>query len=131
MGGSVSVSGSDPADQPLIVKLARYGAISGRLLDEDGLPLRGAKVEAGVAKRRGYGESDPNFRPREALSDAEGRFRIDGINPTLNVLLWFHKPGAPAYSLTPKPDRDLSNLMAKSGKTLDIGVVHVRFERVQ
>ena len=129
VGGSVIVSGSAPADaRPLVVKLARYGAISGRLLDEDDLPLR-AKVEAIVVKRQGYGASDPNFRPRSAVSDGEGRFRIDGINPTLDVRLWFHKPGTPPYSQRPKTDKDLSNLMVRPGEALDIGVVHVRFER--
>jgi RNA polymerase sigma factor (sigma-70 family) len=131
VGGSVIVSGSDLADMPLVVKLARYGSISGRLLDEDGLPLRGARVEAIVVKRQGYGASDPNFRPRAAESDGEGRFRIDGINPTLNVLLWFHKPGAPPYSHRPKSDEDLSNLAIKPGETLDIGAAHLRFEPVQ
>ena len=129
LSGSVSVSGSDLADRPLIVKLAHHGAISGRLLDEDGLPLREAKVEAIVVKRRGYGASDPIFRPRASVTDTEGRFRIDGINPTLNVLLWYHKAGSPPYSHRPKPDEDLSNLMVKSGEILDIGVVHVRFDR--
>jgi hypothetical protein len=32
VGGWVSISGSDLADRPLTVKLARYSAISGRLL---------------------------------------------------------------------------------------------------
>ena len=40
LGGSITVSGSDPADRPVVVKLAPYRAIAGRLLDEDGLPLR-------------------------------------------------------------------------------------------
>ena len=131
VGGSVSISGSDPADRPLIVKLARSSAISGRLLDEDGLPLRGAKVEAIVVKRQGYGASDPNFRPRAAVSDVEGRFRIDGINPTLSVLLWFHKPGAAPYSHQPKSDKDLSNLITRPGETIDLKDVTVQFQKIQ
>ena len=131
VGGSVSISGSDPAVRPLIVTLARYSAISGRLLDEDGLPLRGAKVEAIVVKRQGYGASDPNFRPRAAVSDVEGHFRIDGINPTLSVLLWFHKPGAAPYSHQPKSDKDLSNLITRPGETIDLKDVTVQFQKVQ
>jgi protocatechuate 3,4-dioxygenase beta subunit len=131
VGGSVIVVGSDPADRPVIVKLVRYGAIAGRVLDEDGLPLAGAKVSAIAANRQGYGPSDPNFRPRESVSDGDGRFRIDGINPSLSVRLWFHKPGAPAYSHTPKPDKDMSNLTATAGKTLDVGNITVHFNVVR
>lgn len=105
LGGSITVSGSDPADRPLVVRLAPYGEIAGRVLDEDGLPLHEAKVSATVVQRRGFGPSDPNFRPREAVSDAEGRFRIDGINPTLSVLLWFHKPGIRLTVMNRKPTR--------------------------
>ena len=83
-------------------------------------------------KRQGYGASDPNFRPRVAVSDGEGRFsRIDGINPWLNVLLWFHKPGALPYSHEPKSDKDLSNLITKPGETLDLKDVTVRFQNIR
>ncbi len=131
LGGSVTIAGSDPADRPVLVKLARYGAIAGCALDEDGLPLRGAKVSALVVTRQRYGPSDPNFRPRETVADGDGRFQINGINPTLNVKLWFHKPGAPAYSYRPNPDKDLSNVMATAGETIDVGDVTVRFDAVQ
>ena len=131
LGGSITVSGSDPADRPLVVRLAPYGAIAGRVLDEDGLPLHEAKVSATVVQRRGFGPSDPNFRPREAVSDAEGRFRIDGINPTLSVLLWFHKPGAPPYGHEPKTDKDLSNVTPRSGEILNLGDIVVGFKAVQ
>jgi hypothetical protein len=131
VGGSVTIEGSDPADRPVVVKLTRYGAIMGRALDEDGLPLGGAKVSAHVVKRSGYGPSDPKFRPREAVTGGDGRFSIDGINPSLSVRLWFHKPGAPPYSHRPKLDKDLSNVTANSGETFDIGDVTVRFTVVQ
>jgi hypothetical protein len=127
----VTIKGSDPADRSVVVKLARYGAIMGHALDEDGLSLGGAKVSAQVVKRSGYGPSDPNFRPREAVTGGDGRFRIDGINPSLSVRLWFHKPGAPPYSRQPKLDKDLSNVTANSGETFDIGDVTVRFSVVQ
>ena len=131
VGGSVTVVGSDPADRPVIVKLERFGAIAGRVLDEDELPLAGAKVSAIAVKSQGYGPSDPNFRPRESVSDGDGRFRIDGINPSLSVRLWFHKPGAPPYSHTPKPDKDMSNLTATGGETLDVGNITVHFNVVR
>ena len=108
----------------------RYGAIAGRALDEDGLPLREAKINAIVVKRQ-YGPSDPNFRPRESVTDGDGRFRIDGINPSLSVQLWFHKPGAPPYSHTPKPDKDVSNLITAAGETLDVGDIAVHFNAIQ
>ena len=81
--------------------------------------------------RQGYGALDPNFRPRAAVSDFEGRFRIDGINPTLSVLLWFHKPGTAPYSHQPKSDKDLSNLITRPSETIDLKDVTVQFQKVQ
>ena len=40
LAGSATFSGSEAADQPVTVQLARCGELSGRVLDEDGLPLR-------------------------------------------------------------------------------------------
>lgn len=50
---------------------ASTGSIQGRTLDESGAPLAGATVV--VAERRGT--------PHTAVSDAEGRYQIDGVPP--------------------------------------------------
>jgi hypothetical protein len=129
LASSATVSASDPADRPLVVQLAACGSITGRLLDEDGLPLGGAKVGAGFG--RSYGPSDPIFRFRETVTDREGRFRIPGINPTLSANVGVQDPNHPIQRFNAKPEKDLRRLTIKSGETLDIGEVRVRFERVQ
>ena len=129
LAGSVTVSTSDPADRPLVVQLTACGSITGRLLDEDGLPLSGAKVSAGFGRL--YQPSDPIFHFREAVTDREGRFRIPGINPSLSANVWIQDPNHPAQRFEAKPKKDLRGLTVKPGETLDIGAVHVRFERVQ
>ena len=43
--GSVVIKDEDfKADEPLVVRLERAGSIKGRLVDEDGLPLAGARL---------------------------------------------------------------------------------------
>ncbi len=129
LAGSVTVSASDPTGRPIVVQLTACGSITGRLIDEDGLPLSGAKVSAGFG--RSYGPSDPIFRFREAVTDREGRFRILKINPTLSANVWIQDPNHPAQRFTAKPEKDLRRLTVKPGETLDIGEVPIRFERVQ
>jgi hypothetical protein len=131
LAGSATIAGSDPRDRPLVVKLAHCGTIAGRLLDEDNQPLREAKVSAVVVSRRGYQPSDPAFHPREALTDQAGRFRIEGINPTLGVLLGIQNPNDRATQSEAKPDKDLDELAVRPGEVLDIGDVRVRFQPVQ
>jgi RNA polymerase sigma factor (sigma-70 family) len=131
LAGSATLSGSDPVNEPLAVRLARCGMISGRLIDEDGQPLRGATVGAVVEYRRGTGASDPAFRTREAVTDRDGRFRVEGINPTLSVLLWIQDPEHPAPKYQSKPERDLGGLRIEPGAIKEIGDVRVRAQPIQ
>jgi RNA polymerase sigma factor (sigma-70 family) len=131
LAGSATVVGSDPTDRPLIINLAPCGVIAGRLVDEDGQPLRRAKVHAVIERRRGYGASDPAFRDREAVTDQEGRFRIHGINPTLSVLIWIQDPNHPAPKYESKPEKDLGGLTVKPGAVLDLGDLRVRSTQSQ
>lgn len=66
------------------MRLARLGRIAGVLLDTEGRPIEGSRV---VARAFGGGpavvESGPDMLPfgRDARTDAEGRFEIDGVRP--------------------------------------------------
>jgi hypothetical protein len=131
LAGSATIAGSDPTDRTLIVKLVPYGTISGRLVDEDNQPLRGAKVRATIERRRGYGASDPTFRDRTAVTDQEGRFRVPGINPTLSVLIWIQDPNHPAPKYESKPEKHLGGLTVKPGEVCDLGNVRVRSTQLQ
>jgi RNA polymerase sigma factor (sigma-70 family) len=130
LAGSATVEGSKPTDRRLIIKLARCGIIAGRLIDEDNQPLRGAKVSAGIAGR-GLRANDPAFWNREAVTDAEGRFRIQGINPTLIAYIEIQDPNHPAPKYQSKLERDLRGLVAKPGAVLDLGDVRVRPTQIQ
>jgi hypothetical protein len=131
LAGSAIVAVSDPPNLPVVVRLARWGTIAGRLLDEDNQPLRDAKVGAFVLRRRASRPSDPVFHPREALTDQAGRFRIEGINPTLTVLLGIQNPNDRATQSVAKPDRALNELKVRPGEILDLGEVRVRFRPVE
>ncbi|WP_422928231.1 sigma-70 family RNA polymerase sigma factor [Singulisphaera sp. PoT] len=127
LAGSAKINGSKLPGQPLTLKLDRFAAISGRLLDEDDLPLKGVEVEAIVADRAGVRPSDTEFWPRAAVTDDQGKFWIEGINPSLAVTLYFQDPHHAAPKFEVKPKRDLGKLATKPGEALDLGEVHVRF----
>jgi len=127
LAGSLMVDGSAKGDQPLVVRLQRCGAITGRLVDDDGLPLNRAELVAEFVKRP-YGVLDPVFMPRKAVTDANGRFRLEGINPALAVLVGIQDPNHPAPKFEAKPQKDLSNVTVKPGEVLELGEVRVRFD---
>ena len=131
LAGAATVSGSGPADQPVIVELARCGALSGRILDEDGIPLRGAKVTAAVLREASILPADPAFRPREGEADREGCFRIDGLTPLLDVRILFEDPNHPARRYESKPVKDLGRLAVKPGEVRDLGDIRVRAQQIR
>lgn len=127
LAGAATVKSPRPAAEPLTVTLVKCGTLAGRLLADDGVPLRGTKLSASRPSR--YGPSDPLFRPREATTDADGRFRIEEINPATPVDLWIEDPNHPRPAFEPKPDRAINQLTVPSGDVLDLGDVHVEFRR--
>ena len=111
---------------PLAVRLEPTGALAGRLLDADGKPLAGAKVEARyspaqtvegegtrgrlpMAMRYAY-TGWQEFLDGQATTDKDGRFRITGLAPGLKYLL--EAPGLVRRDLSVEPgkDNDLGDL---------------------
>ena len=100
---------------PLEVKLVPAGAITGRLLDQDGLPWAGATLHVWM--------SDPDRPPslgfgcafgERVTADAQGRFRVDAFVPDVEteVTIGGGKAlGKPA--LKPGEVRDLGDVKAK------------------
>jgi hypothetical protein len=89
--GSVVINDDDlKSDKPLVVQLLPASSIKGRLVDDDGLPLAGARL--GVMT---YDLDGRNLPPGANnggvyclwpdgeifVADAEGRFQIDGLKP--------------------------------------------------
>ena len=76
--GKVEVRGD--ARGPLTVRLERWGAVAGRLVDATGKPL--ARVRLSL---RYPALANPGMRPPESAweTDGEGRFRVEGLLPGL------------------------------------------------
>ncbi len=105
-------------DGPLIVRLQPAGTISGRLIDEDGQPRRGVKINVLYTQGRfGPGYYWPLVEP--AIGE-DGRFRIEGLIPGVGYDLGTRVSG----------DTFLGNfatgLTLQSGEARDLGDVRVR-----
>src|SRR5262249_31701721 len=90
--GSVIIKDEDlKTDAPLKVLLGPAGAIKGRLVDEDGLPLGGATLS--VTTYQPDGHNLPNG-PRAVwpdnetfTADANGRFEVVGLKPDVKSFI--------------------------------------------
>jgi RNA polymerase sigma factor (sigma-70 family) len=98
----------------LEVKLVPAGAITGRLLDDDGLP------RAGVTLRVRMSDPDPLKRSgfvcafgEEVTADAQGRFRIEAFVPGVETEVWIGGYVLPKPALNPGELRDLGDVKAK------------------
>ena len=131
LAGSATVSGDAPADQPLTVTLGPCGGFSGRILDEDGLPLKSAKVRASVLRDGIVSPMDRGFRDHEGITDGDGRFRVEGLTPLRDVKIWIEDPNHPAPKYESKPDKDLGRLAVKGGETRDLGEIRVHANQLQ
>ena len=82
--GSVILRDDELAsDKPLVVRMERAGSIKGRLVDEDGQPLSGAKLRATTFDSDGVNlppGPDALWPDSETFTtDADGRFHVDGL----------------------------------------------------
>jgi RNA polymerase sigma factor (sigma-70 family) len=82
LAGTVVLRGDEA--QPVIVKLEPLAAVMGRLLDSDGKPLAGVPVTADIGDPL-VSEALPEKDPQPILSDAAGRFHIDGLTAGLKL----------------------------------------------
>jgi hypothetical protein len=96
---------------PLTVKLARCGSLSGRLLDEDGQPVVSAEVHA-----MGH-PSNPNRDFHRVLTDDNGRFKVRGLVAGQEYYLgqWGEVPSS----------RVFLNITLEAGQHRDVGDVEI------
>jgi hypothetical protein len=103
---------------PLAVKLVPAGAITGRLLDDDGLPWAGVPLRVWM--------SDPDQPTRSGFgcafgeavtSDAQGRFRIEAFVPSVETEVTIET------GVTINGGNALRKLALKSGEVRDLGDV--------
>jgi RNA polymerase sigma factor (sigma-70 family) len=80
LAGCFQVRGDERG--PVVVRLQRWGEVTGRILDPEGRPLARAQVRAGSL--RDQRQLVGSTREKEApFTDAEGRFRMEGLIPGL------------------------------------------------
>jgi RNA polymerase sigma factor (sigma-70 family) len=91
LAGHVTLRGDEAG--PVTIRLQSWGVLTGRLLDEDGKPVVGATVSLSCAgdtvrwlTEAGLGGSRSGVR-----TDADGRFRIEGVFPEVDYRLGFQK----------------------------------------
>jgi hypothetical protein len=119
LGAWLEVSGD--AAGPLTAKLVPTGAVTGRVLDADGQPIAGAEVNLSFASERPASELHRFLRQQQAppRTDADGRFKLDGVVPGLKFALNNARKGDTYH--VPKPRTGLKEV--ESGATLDLGDV--------
>jgi hypothetical protein len=115
LGGTVVIRGDEK--EPVVAKLGPLGRVTGRFLDEDGLPMAGAEVSIAARSSIGrelYRFASPSGTP--AIADKDGRFTLAGA-----------VPGASFYVQTRKGNRyfrgkpRIGVLKVEPGESLDLG----------
>lgn len=96
---------------PIALRLAPYGAVAGRLLDEDGEPLAKAMIGLGQARLM-----PPEF---SATTGNDGRFRLDGLVPGLAYAVVLRRQGG---QMGQRGMHQLAtDVVVEPGKTTDLG----------
>jgi len=118
LGGTAIVRAG--ATEPVVVKLAPLGQLSGRLLDTEGNPLDGVDVSILPSEETGselYRFAAPPGKT--VRTDNDGRFRLEGAVPNLDFGLSVRREnssvGEPRIGVKVKP-----------GQTLDLGTIRVK-----
>jgi RNA polymerase sigma factor (sigma-70 family) len=121
LAGSVEVGPGEKG--PVKVRLRPWGAVEGRVLDEEGNPVAGAEVQLY------YPQTTVNWLSGEVVgagkTDAAGKFRVEGVIPGLEFGVGFKK------------DRNFldagegyRSLKAEPGKTNGLGDVRTKVYRL-
>jgi protocatechuate 3,4-dioxygenase beta subunit len=122
------VRGAD--EKQLTVRLEPMGTLAGRILDANGQPRSKFQVAAMLSVQREDYKDLPlellydypawaKILNRDATTDAEGRFHVEGLVPGLKYLLNVKEDGATLESLT-------REVAVESSKTKDIGDLKIK-----
>jgi RNA polymerase sigma factor (sigma-70 family) len=117
LAGHVELRGDEKG--PVTVKLEPWGAVAGRVLDDEGNPLAGAECHVG------YGSNMIRWLFEDGrakvMTDAEGRFRVEELFPGVPFGLGFARKGK-----FHDPGEDYRKLSVKPGQTNDLGDVKTK-----
>jgi RNA polymerase sigma factor (sigma-70 family) len=115
------------SETALVVRMERAGSVKGRLVDEDGQPLAGAKLGSMTFDLDGDnlpGGPDGLWPDNEAFTaDADGRFQVDGLKRDARTTISVTAGSRPSVRLS--TGEVLKNLTAEPGQVRDMGNVKV------
>lgn len=117
--GALTLRGDEK--EPVVVRLERTRAVTGRLLTNDGQPLAGADVFLNWADPAASQLYDNAQARPKVRTDKDGRFRFEGIVPELKFTLGIGRGGTIFLGEPP-----IGVKQVKSGETLDLGDVRVK-----
>ena len=106
LGTAITANGAEAAAE-LTVRLQPCGSFCGRILDQDGQPAAGVRLE--------FWPDDnlPGDRP-ECTTDKDGRFRADGALPNQKHDVMHIRKALPVYNIA-------DNVAVEPGKVKDLG----------
>jgi RNA polymerase sigma factor (sigma-70 family) len=120
LGGMATVRGDEK--EAIVVKLAPLGSVSGRLVAEDGKPLKDVDVSIIPDSAIGtdlYRMAAPSGKP--VRTDKDGRFRVDGVVPNLKCELQLRQ----GRTILVRAAR-FGALQVKAGEIADLGDVTIK-----
>jgi hypothetical protein len=115
LGGTATLRGDEK--EPVVVRLAPVGSVSGRLMESDRTPL--SRAEVSINPRSEIGRELYRFAMasgKPVHTDADGRFTLSGVVPGLPFYLGIRK-GEHFYGGKPK----IGLQQCKPGQKLELG----------
>jgi RNA polymerase sigma factor (sigma-70 family) len=124
LAGQLVVRGDEKGE--VTVRLAPWGALTGRVLDEDGRPLAGVRIHLGFLLPRFFQPVTWWVEPQGEVvtTDRDGRFRAEGITPGLKFRLSAARDDK-FLPLAGAPDGQRV-LSVGAGQTTDLGDVRTK-----
>ncbi len=124
LAGTLTVRGDEK--EPLTVRLAPTGTVTGCIKDAEGQPLQGAELSIGsfglpMSPNLSYLYSHLNATGRPVRTDKEGRFRLEGVVASAKFTIGIRHLGA---FLDGGPA--MRGLQVKAGETLELGDVRIK-----
>jgi RNA polymerase sigma factor (sigma-70 family) len=118
LGAAVLFTGDEP--MPVTVRLRKCATVTGRLVDEDGLPVA-AWISAYIHKGQLNSTRMVGRASLMQVTGKDGRFRLEGIIPGLKIgimagknITYYDQNLVPELTLRPGEVRDLGDLKRKA-----------------
>jgi hypothetical protein len=118
LAGWIEVKGDETG--PIRVMLEPWASAVGRVVDDASKPRSNVTILV-QARRPRLGGGQIEHEPKSIRTDAEGRFRVEGLAPGLPYELFFWAPPGQGS------DRRITIEPTRPGETRDLGVIAIRF----